>query len=656
MKRFLCACLCLFIEITSGFQRRAITQSRDIKLGDKEHRRIVEPQVSFPFLQRRPSKLEANPFADVSANIWNALVLNTRKESREQSTGTGSQSARQSAKAIVTSFLRALNANDVEGMLSNLADDALWQDLAFSKLCQGKGAIERRIRLQMLAKPVSTRWIWDDSNILVADTVTSSSSSQSSTQISYKMAIRVQDAETGRRGAAWFHLNTERKIYQLDWVMESTNKGGEASLNLLSTVSKIISLTSLSTAKSSGESRPPTKWSSGTDLAPVRYFAAWNRRDMAAAVDVFAEEVAYDDTAFPEPFSGKAKLEVHLYKCANCFPESFTFEIDDLISDGDQVSVQWHVENFGEQLPYTRGCSFYVLDRAGRIADGIDFVEPSGPIKPGEVDLFVISMKAKLAQQPLRWIPITAWLAYMYVVFFSDGILPGANALQLEQRTWEEVLNLSLNFFLLSPLLHLPFSPVVHPMLEGVFNLLLSWAAMFAGFLSDDRRSKPNLLPMLPIVVGMQFLTSAFLLPYLATRTSEPTCNDEITKPLVSQDELGRVAQICESRALGAAMGVVGTGSIVWGIIGRMDDFGAWNDRLVSFGELLSIDRVGSSFLVDLVIFGLFQAWLVDDDMKRRGETRSALAFLAKYVPFFGMAAYLTLRKPIPNAAIANDL
>lgn len=651
VKCILGICLCLLCEFASAFEHPAFAQSRNIKPRGDGDRRIVAPHESFPSLQRRQSKLlQANLFANVSANIWNALLPNATKEAREQSTRAGSRSARNAAKAIVTSFLGALNSNDVKVMLSNLTDDALWQDFAFANVCKGKDAIERRIRLQIFVKPVTTRWIWDDSNILVVDT------SSSSTKASSKVAIRVQDAETDRRGAAWFYLNNEGKICQVDWVMESTNKGGEASLNLLSTVSKMISLTSFLNAKSSGELRPPTKWSSGTDLAPERYFAAWNRRDMAAAVDVFAEEVTYDDTAFPEPFSGRAKLKEHLYKCANCFPETFTFEIDDLIQDDDQVSVQWHVENAGEKLPYTRGYSFYVLDRAGRIADGIDFVEPSGPIKPGEVDLLVSSMKTKLAQQPLRWIPITAWLAYMYVVFVSDGILPGANALQLEQRTWEEVLNLSLNFFLVSPLLHLPFSPVVHPMLEGVFNLLLSWAAMFAGFLSDDRRSKPNLLPMLPIVVGMQFLTSAFLLPYLATRTSEPPCNGENIMALVSQDELGRVAQVCESRALGAAMGAVGTGSIVWGIIGRMDDFGAWNDRLASFGELLSIDRVGSSFLVDLVIFGLFQAWLVDDDMKRRGETRSTLASVAKYVPFFGMAAYLTLRKPIPNAVKAIDL
>lgn len=75
----------------------------------------------------------------------------------------------------------------------------------------------------------------------------------------------------------------------------------------------------------------------------------------------------------------------------------------------------------------------------------------------------------------------------MSIVFFSNGILPGPDATQLDAATWEEVLGLSLNFWLVAPLLQLPFSPALHPGLEGIFNLLLAWAAAFAGFLSDGR-------------------------------------------------------------------------------------------------------------------------------------------------------------------------
>ena len=77
-----------------------------------------------------------------------------------------------------------------------------------------------------------------------------------------------------------------------------------------------------------------------------------------------------------------------------------------------------------------------------------------------------------------------------------------------------------------------------------------------------------------------------------------------------------------------------------------------------SISLYFSIDRVGSSFIVDLVIFGIFQGWLVDDDLKRRGAlvgdevtdgNISLLRGLAKYVPFFGLAIYLTFRPGLPS-------
>ena len=166
-----------------------------------------------------------------------------------------------------------------------------------------------------------------------------------------------------------------------------------------------------------------------------------------------------------------------------------------------------------------------------------------------------------------------------------------------------------------------------------------------------------------------RFLTSAFLLPYLVTRSTEEenfgrSDSTDNFKPamVVKQEDLSPVARIAgESPWLGISMGIVGTGSLIWGALARMDDFGGWNERWTSFLQLLSIDRVGSSFVVDLIIFGLFQGWLVDDDIKRRVDASSnndgvessspmpltLLTNIAKYVPFFGMAAYLILRPKI---------
>ena len=99
------------------------------------------------------------------------------------------------------------------------------------------------------------------------------------------------------------------------------------------------------------------------------------------------------------------------------------------------------------------------------------------------------SANALVLANALTSVSLAAWVAYVSIVFFSNGILPGPDATQLDAATWVEVRDLSLNFWLISPLLGLPFAPVVHPGLEGIFNLLLAWAAAFAASRAAFRSS-----------------------------------------------------------------------------------------------------------------------------------------------------------------------
>ncbi|KAL7554525.1 hypothetical protein ACHAWF_017985 [Thalassiosira exigua] len=402
----------------------------------------------------------------------------------------------------------------------------------------------------------------------------------------------------------------------------------------------------------------------GSTFIVEQYFEAWNRRDMSYAASLFSEDCQMKDLQYPESFDGQEAFERHLKRVEACLPHSFDFVVDDIASSRTKAGVLWHVENDGDALAFTRGCSFYTLNNYGLIETGFEIPEKAPP-KLGWWRTF----SCKFRQEPARYIPAFVWIAYNYIVFFSDGILPGANALQLEPRTWEEVRDLSLNFFLVAPALELPFSPSVHPMLEGVFNLLLAWAAMFAGFLSDEREDKPNLMPFGPTLVGMQFLTSAFLLPYLFLRTSEPRGDVTEERKVVYAEDIDGAVQsaVGEWRPLGLALGGVGIASILWALFARQEEFGAdFGGRCASFADLLSVDRVGSSFLVDLAIFALFQGWFVDDDLRRRGilieegvvvgegesNNLEVLRNVAKYVPFLGLAAYLTLRPTLPHRSV----
>lgn len=581
---------------------------------------------SSSILKRSIASSQSHKQASLLNQVWDTLSV-------RRPTGLPSNNNDASSLMIIQEFVTCWNDQTIFDKLPQLfAQDAEWEDFSFSTVCQGRDAIERRLRLMQTAA-AAAQW-----SMLVLDTTSIVATSE-------QVAFQFRFQESQIKGCAFIKLNdTLDRITHMEWITEPTKKGGEASLKTLSLVSKVLRIGNNNKPELKSIADPSASKDSDRFAAvPKRYFEAWNRRDMTRAVSFFADDVTYDDTAFPVPFTGKDNLRAHLLICADAFPASFTFEVDNVIADKQTVAVKWHVENNGKPLPFTRGRSFYKLSKSAKIVDGIDFVEAAGPVKPGGVALLLDTMGNYLKQEPARLIPIAVWLAYMYIVFLSDGILPGANALVLERRTWEEVINLSLNFFFVAPLLHLPFSPVVHPMLEGVFNLLLSWAAMFAGFLSDERRNKPNLLPMLPMVAGMQFLTSAFLLPFLATRSTE-------MQGPVAKDELGAIARAFESPLIGLSMGVVGSGSLAWFFFGRMAEFGDLSQRWSTFVDLLSIDRVGSSFLVDLAIFAMFQGWLIDDDMKRRGgEASPNLIAAAKVIPFFGMAAYLTLRPSLPT-------
>mmetsp|Transcript_78441 Transcript_78441/g.197050 ORF Transcript_78441/g.197050 Transcript_78441/m.197050 type:complete len:483 (-) Transcript_78441:71-1519(-) len=383
-----------------------------------------------------------------------------------------------------------------------------------------------------------------------------------------------------------------------------------------------------------------------------RYFGAWNERDMDAACATFADDCTYEDTQYAGAFSGKEALKAHLFKVADALPPTFQFCIDEIADGGEFVGVQWHVENDGQALPFTRGCSMYRADAdTGKLVSGFDVPEPA-PFKPGSASLSVLSLASKIIAEPIRALPLFVFVSYVVIVFFSNGILPGKDATQLDPATWEEVLNLSLNFWLISPLLQLPFAPVLHPGLEGIFNLLLAWAGLFAGFMSDGRPGRPS-GSMLGTIVGMQFLTNAVYLPYLVSRSPEP----DDARTVYREDLDANEALVSENRLLGPVLAVVGAGSVCWGFWAR-PEFGDLPTRWASLCTFLSGDRLGSSFVVDLVLFAIFQGWLVDDDLRRRGVAKDDLGTLrtvAKFVPFLGLVAYMLLRPEYPSHRSAGD-
>lgn len=629
------------------------------------------------------------------SNSWDHFFSNREKEVKVDETNTWGEQTVQSYIASVNSR-KAPN----EIVQQYFDDNVTFVDTAFYNPIHGKEALTKHLYLHAGSSALSTFRTSTipesprDVSIVIDDIVSSTSTSllpHSSENTEDVRTAKVcvlyhlegaTSAETGETttttttnlearctipdtcAISFYHLQNGKIARVFDVTEPPSPKPGDAGLRLLKSVSNMMKLSTTLRSGSIGTGADEVEEQKKSDATPgnviEQYFTAWNRRNISDASLLFAIDCIMKDMQYDTAFFGREELTNHLLRVKDCLPVSFNFVVDDIVSTSNKAGALWHVENNGSPLAFTRGCSFYTFDEQGGGGDGISTkviqtgieIPEKAPPKMG----YIRTLVGKFEDEPIRALPAILWVAYMYILFFSDGILPGANALALEQRTWEEVRDLSLNFFLVAPMLKLSFSPVVHPMLEGVFNFLLSWAAMFAGFLSDERKEKPNLLTFGFMLIGMQFLTSGFLLPYLFTRTSE-------SEAVVYQEDIDGVLQgkVAEWRPLGSFLGGVGAFSIAWGLFARNDDFGGFDERYASFIDLLSIDRVGSSFIVDIVIFAMFQSWFVDDDMMRRGvavvervQSRGVrdmeiLRNVAKYVPFFGLAAYLSFRPSLPS-------
>ena len=553
----------------------------------------------------------------------------------------GAPTARPTAtngEEIIRSFIDDINARVPPSTitLDYFDQDVKFVDTSYYNPIEGREALEKHMILHSGSSAMSTFAEGTLPVITIDDIVSSSTGDISKVCVMYHLSLPGGEDVKDTSAISFYNLKGGKITQVFDVTEPASPKPGDSGLKLLKLVSNLIGDESIIIGDGSSAVVD-------SDLPVVeRYFEAWNRRDMKEAVSLFTDDCNMRDLQYDSEFTGRDEFERHLLRVKDCLPGSFEFVVDDLALSPTKAGVVWHVENDGSPLAFTRGCSFYTMDkRSGLIDSGFEIPEKAPP-KMGWLN----SAKAKFVAEPVRYIPLLIWVAYMFELFIADGPLPGVNALALEQRTWEEVRDLSLNFFLVSPILQLPFAPTVHPCLEGVFNLLLSWAALFAGFLSDERKDKPNLLPFGPMLVGMQSLTSGFLLPYLFLRTPETSVE------VYREDIEGELqAKVAEWRPLGPMLGGVGTLSIWWFFFGR-PEFGELSERYASFMDLLSIDRVGSSFLVDLVIFAVFQSWFVDDDLQRRGVGKDELPLLrntAKYVPFFGLASYLTARPPLAS-------
>lgn len=143
------------------------------------------------------------------------------------------------------------------------------------------------------------------------------------------------------------------------------------------------------------------------------------------------------------------------------------------------------------------------------------------------------------------------------------------------------------------------------------------------------------------------FMTTAFLIPYMAIRL-ETSKDESESEPLTKTEGLVKLlhfpslrsAMISEAFTVGAAGSVVGALTVLWFFWGR-SEFGNVADRWNFFLSYVSTDRVAYAFIWDLVLYSVFQPWLIGDNLSNVEKSRVELVRKVRFVPYIGLIAYL---------------
>lgn len=235
--------------------------------------------------------------------------------------------------------------------------------------------------------------------------------------------------------------------------------------------------------------------------------------------------------------------------------------------------------------------------------------------------------------KPKNWISWLLWTTtalYIGLLLLSPSDwLPGDPLWAIQPNTIQEILDESLNFFFILPLLNLLGisylqAPTLNPAALGFFNLAEAWIFMFLPLMLIDERSQH--LPRMLLWTLAMFLTNVFLMPYMALRLKE-TGSESHSVP--SRGILARL--------FGALGLTVGNLAVVWFCFNR-PELGGVLSRFDYLGQQILTNRVTLAFMVDITLFWVFQIWLMGSIIPMGERLR-----LLRFIPFWGLGLWLVL-------------
>jgi len=174
----------------------------------------------------------------------------------------------------------------------------------------------------------------------------------------------------------------------------------------------------------------------------------------------------------------------------------------------------------------------------------------------------------------------------------------------------------------------------INPAIVALFNLMGVFPLIYSCVLLIDGRGQK--LPAWVFAAGSFALGAFALLPYLALRQDNPGF----------RGKKNWLLKILDSRWVGAGLLVLSLGLLGYGITQ-----GDWGDFVHQWQTSRFIHVMGLDFCLLCLLFPS----LLGDDMARRGLTDRRIFWAVSLMPLLGAAAYLMLRPPVAEGAIAAD-
>lgn len=194
----------------------------------------------------------------------------------------------------------------------------------------------------------------------------------------------------------------------------------------------------------------------------------------------------------------------------------------------------------------------------------------------------------------------------------------------------------SANFFYLPNLLALlglgpPAADDLPVLRLSLFNLAEAWVFAFLPMMLADRRGSSPLV-VVPVWLFALGLTNAFVAPYMALRAFS---GDAGVAAEDGTGETGRGSGVRDAAARAGGWLVGGSAALVgaYAVVNAVLNGGGEIDE---FLRLCTMDRTYAAFVVDLSLFTLFQAVLMQAVPSERMANPSV-----RYAPFVGIIAWL---------------